>query len=142
LYFSPADLANPLLEATLWGDEANPDNDELTNAEEFLFQGNPLVASPDLLPRGTLVRVGGAWHVSYSYHAPVDPEDCVFAVQRSQDLIDWDNLPANTVQETERDDYPLEGTTRITVQLMNAVPEEVAERYYRGVLVTPGATVN
>jgi hypothetical protein len=35
LYFSPADLADPSKEATLWGDEADPDGDGQNNFFEF-----------------------------------------------------------------------------------------------------------
>jgi phosphodiesterase/alkaline phosphatase D-like protein len=137
LYFTPAELANPALEATLWGDAADPDHDDLSNGEEFLFQGNPRVASPDLLPFGSVIQVGDDYRVAFTYRAPVYPERCAFAVQESEALADWKALPANSLQESARDDYPAEGTTRITVQSVVPLPGESPRRFYRSVIETP-----
>ncbi len=49
-HFSEAELADPTLEATLWGDEADPDRDGLPNLLEYALNGNPRSAdSADLL---------------------------------------------------------------------------------------------
>ena len=40
-YFSAADLANPALEATLWGDGADPDGDGFRNNAEFTMGSGP-----------------------------------------------------------------------------------------------------
>ena len=41
-YFSAADLGDPALEATLWGDAADPDSDGFTNFAEFVLNASPL----------------------------------------------------------------------------------------------------
>ena len=46
-HFSPADLANPALEATTWGDAADPDLDGLTNVLEFTTGSDPFTTSPN-----------------------------------------------------------------------------------------------
>lgn len=40
--FDPADLANPALESTVWGIDADPDGDGLSNFAEFASDSNPL----------------------------------------------------------------------------------------------------
>jgi len=139
LYFTPEELGNPALEATLWGDDADPDHDGLLNRHELKLQGNPLIASPGLLPRGEIISVSNAFYVAFTYHVSVVPEDCAFAVERTSSLFDWTLMPVNSVLETARDDYPPEGTTQITVRLSNPLPDDAAQRFYRGVILNTSA---
>ena len=41
-HFSAADLADPAKEATVWGDDADPDRDGNWNWKEYAFGGDPL----------------------------------------------------------------------------------------------------
>ena len=43
-------FADPTKEATLWGDDADPDDDGLSNYFEHLLAGNPNLDSTHLLP--------------------------------------------------------------------------------------------
>ncbi len=52
VHFSETDLADPLLEATLWGDGANPDFDLYDNLFEYLMLGDPLLTDPPLIESG------------------------------------------------------------------------------------------
>jgi subtilisin family serine protease len=51
-HFNEADLGDPLLEPTLWGDEANPDFDLYNNLFEYLMLGDPLTADLPLTDSG------------------------------------------------------------------------------------------
>ncbi len=44
IHFDPGDLADPLKESALWGDEADPDEDGIANVWEYYLGLNPLVA--------------------------------------------------------------------------------------------------
>jgi arylsulfatase A-like enzyme len=78
--------ANPTLEAGVWGDDANPDHDFLSNRLEYLLGFDPNLAdtAPDLF---SLTLDGGA----PSFHALIrtdDPSGTV-APQVSTNLSDW-----------------------------------------------------
>jgi hypothetical protein len=45
-HFDEADLADPLLESSLWGHGANPDFDAWENLFEYLLSGDPLTPEP------------------------------------------------------------------------------------------------
>jgi hypothetical protein len=47
LRFNPDDLADPDREATVWGDQANPDSDAYPNLFEYLFARDPLAPESD-----------------------------------------------------------------------------------------------
>ncbi len=50
-YFSPETLANPALENTIWGLEADPDDDGMNNFLEFALDSNPSVKSFGAYPK-------------------------------------------------------------------------------------------
>jgi hypothetical protein len=50
LYFSAADLADPAKEATLWGNNADPDKDGVSNLAEFAQGSSPLDPKSRLAP--------------------------------------------------------------------------------------------
>jgi len=43
-HFTEAQLGDPAMEASIWGDQANPDRDPYSNIFEYLLMGNPWVA--------------------------------------------------------------------------------------------------
>ena len=78
--------ANPALEASVWGDDANPDHDLLSNRFEYLLGFDPNLAdtAPDLF---SLTLDGGA----PSFHALIRTDDSsgTIAPQVSTNLSDW-----------------------------------------------------
>lgn len=53
-HFSSGELANAALEATRWGNTADPDGDGLNNVGEYAFNRDPLVADGELAPQPVL----------------------------------------------------------------------------------------
>ena len=53
-HFSAAELGNPALEATLWGNTADPDGDGLNNVGEYAFDRDPRVSDAALAPQPVL----------------------------------------------------------------------------------------
>lgn len=49
-FFSPADLQDPAKEASLWGVDADPDQDGIVNAVVRTYRGNPLLPNSAALP--------------------------------------------------------------------------------------------
>jgi len=67
-HFIPAELSNPVLETTLWGDEAGPDRDGIKNRLEHLMGGNPRVYSTAIPPFSTItVQPDGKRSAVYEY---------------------------------------------------------------------------
>lgn len=56
-HFTPAQLGDAGLEASLWGESADPDRDGLLNLAEYAFGGNPLLADRH---RGPALSLDGA----------------------------------------------------------------------------------
>ena len=84
--FDPADLAESELEATLWGDAADPEGDAVANLIEFSTGSDPVVESS--LPLQSYVDpVTGEWRFRFQRLAGLP--DSWFRLQWSADLETW-----------------------------------------------------
>lgn len=120
--FSTAELLDPALEPTLWGDEADPDKDGIPTILECALGGNPFAADNDLLPyvidntnsssfvyrqRSGAVGAHGnnstSWNLSYQ-------------VQLSYDLQTWHSGPPYVTADTSPASNG-DGTDNVTVEL-------------------------
>jgi|GEM_PF-3054308 len=83
--FDEADLLNPALEATVWGDNANPDQDPFANLFEFLHGLDPQVAT--FVPQVTLgtVVVGVDTFATYTFKRRIDLGDTTLSVMVSDE---------------------------------------------------------
>jgi hypothetical protein len=82
-------LADPALEAGLWGATADPDRDGLANIQEYAFGGDPLAVDPELRPRERVT--GNQIQLQFLRgRAEVD-----YVVQASGDLVDWHAIAVN-----------------------------------------------
>ena len=89
--FSAGDLNNPALEATVWGRQANPDDDAWTNEFEFYFDLNPnAFDEPDLVGS----QVGNDYVVTFSKN-----EDAALSwasIEYSEDMSTWSMVGLST----------------------------------------------
>ena len=119
-YFSAADLANPALEATLWGDGADPDGDGFRNLAEFTMGGTPLSATARPTQIATLFTDPGTsetyLRMTCSLRAGI--VGVTYTAKGSSDLASWSAGPAllgmspqpnGTLLATGQDDVPQRG---------------------------------
>lgn len=122
-HFTPAELSNAALEATLWGNLADPDGDGANNVTEYTFARDPrmadaaLFASPVLAPGGD-----GQPRLHLSVPVRRDDPELVVSFLSSSDLTAWaaatvelvSVLPIDDAYElrTVRDTSPVSSTTR------------------------------
>ena len=105
-HFSAAELGDPSLEGTLWGDNADPDQDGLNNCLEYLMQGDPRDRSPELLPASTMERLGGQVYAVHRYAEPIADGRAQILVENSDSLQHWKITEAPDIEEIERISQP------------------------------------
>jgi len=95
--FSPAELANPLLEATVWGMSANPDGDPHDNLMEMLFGTDPGSFDPSQLGFQKLNATQAELTFPLSSEFPLD----AVHVEWSTDASNWsrDGVGLTTVPD-------------------------------------------
>ena len=85
LFFDPGELQNANLEATLWGDRADPDRDRLPNQLEYFFGTAPdqydVLALPTVFVAENLVN--------FSYRRSGDDSRAIGRPEYSTDLLSW-----------------------------------------------------
>jgi hypothetical protein len=87
-HFSPTDIENPALEATVWGPLADPDGDTLANLLEYALELSPVLSNP--LPPG-LQATGLPLSLTFKRaRAELD-----YTVQASDNLTTWQDLATN-----------------------------------------------
>lgn len=88
-YFTGSDLANPALEASVWGEDADPDIDGLTNLEEYIYGTDPSNAS---IAQPLAVAVGpgvDAQHVSVSFWRRAQDSRLSYTLEKSSNFNSW-----------------------------------------------------
>ena len=130
-HFTEAELADPELEATLWGDDADPDGDGLSNCLEFLLQGNPRLASPELFPSTSVERIEGDRYVIHRYADPIATGQAAVFAENSVSLRSWKISDAPEIEEIERISIPGQ-VDRVTIRQLPAIRSNPATRmFYR-----------
>lgn len=94
--FTAAELANPALEATVWGNDADPDADGNRNWAEYVLDGDPLDrsdAGDQILMR--VVVDNGEPRIEVTYRQRIDDPSLIYANDISCDLSAWHSGPAS-----------------------------------------------
>ena len=122
--FSESTLANPALEATLWGHLADPDGDGIVNLLEYALSGDPQQSSISILPVVSLVPATSNLTVSFFRARP----DVTYIVEATSDLTapdGWETLaidPGEVGQWVTVEDDPEDNPPRRFLRLRVTAP--------------------
>ncbi len=137
-----ADAANTALEATLWGDDADPDQDGRRNLLEFAFLTNPNLpdfpeTQADSPGIPTLVEVsdGGETYRGIRYTRRIDRPCHTVDVGTGTDLATWEFTAANGVVEVDAEAHANGLTETVTARLPDPLPS-APERQFLTLRVT------
>ncbi len=143
--FSPADLANPAKEATVWGDHADPDGDGLINAAEYAAQSPPLSGKlSDVLRSDVAGMIVSSTSGLYPIHILRDllpGAGYEYEAQWSDDLTVWHEEPWENLVEVNRQTGGAGLTDLVTWRMPDSVAQSVVgapNRFYRIVLKAIG----
>ena len=87
LHFTSEELGNPALEASLWGNEADPDGDGRSNLIEYATGTDPRVS--EVSPVSATHDAGA---LSLTYTKNLAASDIAFQVQQTDDLAAWNDI--------------------------------------------------
>jgi hypothetical protein len=130
-HFSLEELSDPEKESTLWGNSANPDNDDAANLIEYaLGSTSPRDAASGPQITSTFFTEGGQTFLRATYPLREGTSGLTVAPEVSTNLTEWQPLtPVSSISQGD-------GTARVTVQS----PEPVAagmRRYVRVRITVP-----
>lgn len=126
-FFSAEDRANPALEATVWGDNADPDGDGLPNLLEFALNLSPVVNDSGGVLAPYLRSDGGTERLALTVSRRLGT-DVTLELEASSDLVTWETIggPASTsaagTTATFEDTTALGGPTPRFIRLRVARP--------------------
>ena len=136
--FNAQALADPAQESTVWGDNADPDGDGVSNLQEYLFGTDPRHANPG--DASTLKIARGIYPntVSAIFQRRTDDPSLLYVLETSSDLTQWQPVdPALILQISTA---PVSaGVELVTAQIQ--VPTLVAQPQFfriKAILLVPG----
>ncbi|MES2477061.1 MAG: GDSL-type esterase/lipase family protein [Verrucomicrobiota bacterium] len=88
-HFTTEELANPALEATLWGPTADADGDSRLNLLEYANGTDPRVHEAN--PLSAAMESEGDF-LTLTYQKNLAATDVLFQVEKSDDLVEWDDV--------------------------------------------------
>lgn len=102
-YFNATDLANADKEATVWGDQADPDHDGRDNLQEYALGMDPWVGEPsEQALLSSLIAVGNRQHQTLTFLRRKNAPFLQYVPEVSADLKGWTS--ADAVQELQTAD--------------------------------------
>ena len=99
LFYFGAAVADPALQATVWGGEANGDGDTLNNDHEYAFGGDPTVGDGAGV---IMITPGGADELVISYNRRTNDPALTYVLQGTLSLspADWQDIRTLVVGES------------------------------------------
>ncbi|MFT5473949.1 MAG: hypothetical protein ACI856_002283, partial [Kiritimatiellia bacterium] len=89
-------LSSVAAQATLWGGAADPDGDNLSNDQEYVFGRNPSVADS----MGLTFSRDGNGNFLLSYTRRINDPGLVFGLEGTSDLVIWGNAQSLIIAQT------------------------------------------
>ncbi|OYV04891.1 MAG: hypothetical protein CFE26_14480, partial [Verrucomicrobiales bacterium VVV1] len=140
-FFSPSDLANPLKESTLWGDQTDPDGDGISNGAEYAAQTPPLSGTKSEVLRSDIAGlVVSSTTQSYPVHVLrelLPDAGYVYEAQSSENLSTWNVVPWSSLVEVSRQTGATGQTDLVTLRMPDSIAQSsgaAPKRFYRVVL--------
>ncbi len=125
--FTDAELADPALEATVWGREADPDADGVVNLFEYALGTEPRVGNPGALGQVLGCATAADGSLEFKFRRRPGTVGVGYRLEHSADLADWATLP-----EADRTEGILDcgcGLEEVTWRI--AAPAGTARGFYR-----------
>lgn len=124
LHFTAGELANPALEAALWGNAADADGDGRSNLIEYATGSDPRAYENSPVGFSHDTALG---ELALTYTRNLAASDVVYQVQRSEDLAAWDDIGDTPVSiadglETRRASVPTAGVPAQWLRLRVRMP--------------------
>ena len=94
-HFTAEELGNPELEATLWGNDADPDSDGRGNLLEYACGTDP--ESYETNPTGFALENESGEVLTLTYQRNLEATDVSFLVQKTDSLDDWTGVSDSPV---------------------------------------------
>ncbi|MCU0781549.1 MAG: hypothetical protein MUF04_10680, partial [Akkermansiaceae bacterium] len=127
-HFTAAELADPATS----GGGADPDGDGYTNDQEFQFQTAPRDNASKPRLEGRINVEGQLITVDFEMSYPVAGSSAKIIVETTSGLDAWQQVPANSYVETSRENFPGDGTSRVSIRLTETGLTPEGKRFYRG----------
>ncbi|MEK7953633.1 GDSL-type esterase/lipase family protein [Luteolibacter soli] len=119
-HFTAEELGNPELEATVWGNNADPDSDGRVNLLEYACGTDP--KGSDTNPTGFALEDEGGSFVTLTYQRNLAATDVSYLVQKADNLVDWFGVADSSVStaggiETRKATVDRTGLSKLCLRL-------------------------
>ena len=124
-HFTAGELGNAALEATLWGNDADPDSDGRVNLLEYACGTDPRGTDAD--PTGFALVSDGGDFITLTYKRNLNATDVNFLVQKADNLTDWSGVSDTAVStsgniETRKATVSRSGFDKLWLRLKVELP--------------------
>ncbi len=123
--FTAQELSDP----SISDNNADPDQDGISNAMEYALALDPNVPDASGLPKPGTIVVGQSSYLTLTYTRPINASDLTYTVEVSSDLVAWLSGSDNTVTVSTTNNP--DGVTQTVVVRDGAAMDGVSQRFIR-----------